>query len=126
LRKEPKLYLWDWSQVSDEGARLENMVASHFLKLSHFFYDTEGLKINLNFLRDQDGHEVDLLLSLGQKPLIAVEVKNKDTQISKHLKYFQKKLAIPYSYQVVGQKDVDFKQDGVRVISADKFLGGII
>src|ERR1039457_3161733 len=39
LRKEPKLYLWDWSEVSSEAARLENIVASHLLKLCHFLYD---------------------------------------------------------------------------------------
>ncbi|MFH0920513.1 MAG: AAA family ATPase, partial [Fibrobacterota bacterium] len=27
LKKEPKLYLWDWSEVRDEGSRFENMLA---------------------------------------------------------------------------------------------------
>jgi len=34
-RKEPKLYLWDWSEISDEPVRFENCVASHLLKLIH-------------------------------------------------------------------------------------------
>ncbi len=28
LRKEPKFYLWDWSEVPDPGARLENLMAA--------------------------------------------------------------------------------------------------
>ena len=35
LRKQPKLYLWDWSLVSAEGGmRFENLVASHLLRAS--------------------------------------------------------------------------------------------
>ena len=45
LRKEPKMYLWDWSQIEDEAARLENIIASHLLKMTHFLYDTEGYKV---------------------------------------------------------------------------------
>src|SRR5262245_15627027 len=36
LKKEAKYYLWDWSEIRDEGARFENLVASHLLKFCHF------------------------------------------------------------------------------------------
>ena len=36
LRKQPKMYLWDWSQIEDEGNRLKNIVASHLLKTLFF------------------------------------------------------------------------------------------
>ena len=42
VRKEKKLYFWDWSHVADRGARFENMVASHLLKYCHYVEDTEG------------------------------------------------------------------------------------
>jgi predicted AAA+ superfamily ATPase len=29
VRKERKLYFWDWSRVEDSGARFESMVAGH-------------------------------------------------------------------------------------------------
>ncbi len=32
LRKEPKVYLWDWSLVKEPGARAENFIACHLLK----------------------------------------------------------------------------------------------
>ncbi|MBI5306207.1 ATP-binding protein [Candidatus Wolfebacteria bacterium] len=126
LRKEPKMYLWDWSQIEDEAAKLENMIASHLLKMAHFLYDTEGHKVELNFLRDREGREVDFLITVNKKPWMAVEVKLNDDEISKNLKYFAKKLKIPFVYQVIKEKNVDFTQNNIRVISADKFLSGLV
>lgn len=39
LRKQPKVYLWDWSVINDPGAQAENFVASHLLKAVHFWTD---------------------------------------------------------------------------------------
>lgn len=126
LRKEPKMYLWDWSQIKNKGINLENIVASHLLKTSHFLYDFEGYKVELHFLRDIEGREVDFLVTVDKKPWLAVEVKSSDEQASKHLKYFVKKLKIPFAYQVVKQPGIDFWQDKIRIISVDKFLSGLI
>ncbi len=126
LRKEPKMYLWDWSQVPDEGAKLENMVASHLLKLCHYLYDAKGFKAELFYLRDIEKREVDFLVAIDKKPWIAIEVKTSDQNVSKNLLYFGKKLAILYLYQLVKIPDVDFIQDNVRVMSVDKFLKGLV
>ncbi|MFH1895856.1 MAG: ATP-binding protein [bacterium] len=126
LRKEPKMYLWDWSQISDRGARLENMAASHLLKLVHYLHDAEGYQAELYFLRDTAQREVDFLVTVGKKPWFAVEVKESQQEVSGHLKYFMAKLGIPFAYQVVGEAGVDFLKDKVRVISADKFLTGLV
>ncbi len=127
LRKEPKLYLWDWSQVEDEGKRFENLVASHLLKAADYFYDREGLKTEVFFLRDMDQREVDLLISIDKKPWMAVETKTSfDGNISKNLLYFAKKIGIPLLYQVVKEEGVDVTRNGVRVLSASKFLSGLV
>jgi len=126
LRKEPKVYLWDWSQIDNEAARFENMVASHLLKTIHFLYDTEGYKAELYFLRDREGREVDFLISVNKKPWMAVEVKLNNKEISKNLKYFSERLKIPFIYQVIKEKGVDFTVNGIRAISADKFLSGLV
>lgn len=126
LKKEPKMYLWDWSQVSDQGARLENMIGSHLLKLCHYLYDAKGYRVELFYLRDMDQHEVDFLITVDKKPWIAVEVKSSDRKVSKSLRYFGEKLKIPFQYQLTAEKDVDFLQDKVRIMSADKFLSGLI
>lgn len=126
LRKEPKMYLWDWSQVENEANKLENIVASHLLKFVHFIYDTEGYKAEIFFLRDLEGREVDFLVTINKKPWFAVEVKSQDKTVSKNLIYFAAKLNIPYSYQVVSEPGNDFWQGDVRVISASKFLSGLV
>jgi hypothetical protein len=126
LRKEPKLYLWDWSEVPDYAARLENIVASHLLKLCHFLYDAHGYKADLHFLRDVDGREVDFLVSLDGAPWMAIEVKASGSSVSKHLHYFRSRLSVPYCYQVVGEKKIDIMTDGIRVTSAENLLGALI
>lgn len=127
LRKQPKLYLWDWSEVSDDGgARLENLVASHLLKAVHFLYDAYGYKAELNFLRDLEGREVDFLLTIDKKPWMAVEVKEGKSFSFRNLSYFGEKLKIPFLYQLVNTEGVDFYQKGIRLISVDKFLSGLV
>jgi len=123
LKKEPKLYLWDWSEVPDErGARLENIVASHLLKMCHFLNDVEGYKTDLHFLRDAEAREVDFLVTESGKPWFAVEVKSNSREVSKSLPYFGDRLDIPFLYQAVSEKDVDIRKDKVRIISLDKFI----
>ncbi len=126
LKKEPKLYLWDWSEVEDESARFENLIAAHLLKFVHFISDYEGYKAELYFLRDVDKREVDFLVAIDRKPWFAVEVKLNDTTLSPHLLYFKERLSIPYIYQVVKKSPVDRREKGARIISAGKFLSCFI
>ena len=42
-----KLYLWDWSILENEGAKFENLIASHLLKFVDFFQDSQGQKNKL-------------------------------------------------------------------------------
>ena len=115
VKKERKLYLWDWSSVPDPGARLENMVASHLLKLCHFREDTEGHRMELRFLRDTDSREVDFVVLENRKPLFAVEVKTGERAVSPAIRYFKQRTRIPRWYQVhLGLKDVVV--DGVRIL----------
>ena len=115
VKKSPKLYLWDWSAVEDEGARFENMVASHLLKLCHFVEDTEGRRMELRFLRDTDGREVDFVVLRDRRPLFAVEAKAGERGVSPAIRYFRARTAIPAWYQVHrGTKDV--VADGVRIL----------
>ncbi|MCL4456193.1 MAG: AAA family ATPase [Nitrospirae bacterium] len=126
LKKEPKLYLWDWSEVQDESARFENLIASHLSKFVHFITDYEGYKAELYFLRDVDKREVDFLVTIDRKPWFAVEAKLNDTALSPHLLYFKERLSIPYAYQVTKKSGIDRLEKGIRIIPADKFLSGLI
>jgi len=125
-KKEPKIYLWDWSQLEDRAAKLENIIASHLLKAVHFLRDVYGYKAELHFLRDRDGKEVDFLVTIDRKPWFAAEVKSQDKAVSKNLIYFAGKLRMPFVYQIVEDDGADFEKDNIRVISASKFLTGLV
>lgn len=126
LRKEPKLYLWDWSEVEDKSKRFENIIASHLLKFCHYLYDVKGVKADLFFLRDVDGHEVDFLVTVNRKPWFAVEAKLDETNPSKNLEYFRSRLSIPYVYQVVFPSGTYISSRDVVVVSADRFFTALV
>jgi predicted AAA+ superfamily ATPase len=119
VKKEMKLYLWDWSAIDDPGARFENLVASHLLKLCHFVEDTEGHRMELRFLRDTDGREVDFVVLRDRKPWFAVEAKVSDRDPDRALRYFKKRTSIPTWFQVhLGARDAVI--DGVRLLPLSK------
>ncbi|MEY4065131.1 MAG: hypothetical protein RIR26_1339 [Pseudomonadota bacterium] len=99
VKKEQKLYLWDWSLIEEPGARFENFVASHLLKYCHFIQDTQGHKMELRYLRDTDKREVDFVVVQNKKPLFAVEAKLSDAALSPHIKYFSERTSIPAYFQ---------------------------
>ena len=125
IKKQPKLYLWDWSEVNDPSARFENLVAAHLLKTCHYLYDHEGYKAALFFLRNVDKKEVDFLVTVDQKPWFAVEAKLSERTISPALYYYKERLKIPFVYQVIMETGVHRFANGVHVISADRFLTGL-
>lgn len=126
IKKEPKLYLYDWSEIDDEGARFENMLASHLLKFVRYIAESEGHKINLNYLRNVDKKETDFLVTVENKPWFAVEAKLNEDSLDPNLIYFKERLNIPFIYQVIKKDKVDILKDGIRIISASKFLTGLI
>jgi predicted AAA+ superfamily ATPase len=126
IKKEPKLYLWDWSEVEDTSSRFENMVAVHLLKFCHFIYDYEGYKAELNFLRNVDKKEVDFLVTIENKPWFMVETKLSAKEVDKSIFYFKERLDIPFAYQVVKETGIHRLIKGVNLVSADRFLSSLI
>lgn len=120
IKKQNKLYLWDWSVIANPGARFENLVASHLLKYCHFIEDTEGDRMELRFLRDQFGHEVDFIVLKNKKPDFLVECKTGESQVSRNIRFYQNKIKNIECYQVhLGQKS--FQTDNVRVLPFYEF-----
>ncbi len=62
LKKTQKIYLWDWSELESAGAKFENMVASHLLKFCHYHEDYYGHRMELRYLKDVEGREVDFVV----------------------------------------------------------------
>lgn len=120
VKKEQKLYLWDWSTVADPGPRFENFIAAQLLKYCHFIEDTQGFRMDLRFLRDTDKREIDFVVLKDNQPLFAVECKTGEKDINPALFYFTERTRIPEFYQVhKGEKD--FEKKGVRVLPAHTF-----
>jgi hypothetical protein len=126
IKKLPKLYLWDWSEVDDAAARFENLVAGHLLKLVDFLHDYDGYRTKLYYLRNVDNKEVDFLVTVDERPWFAVEAKLADQSPAASLLYFKRRLNIPFVYQVVQAAGIDHLRDDVRIVSADKFLASLI
>jgi predicted AAA+ superfamily ATPase len=125
LKKEQKVYLWEWSQVEDPGARFENLVASHLLKLVQYLVDAEGYRARLHYVRDRDKREVDFLVCVGNKPWFLVEAKLSETSPAPALRYFGDRLGVSLRYQVVRDGGRDFVRDGVHVVPAGRFLRAV-
>jgi predicted AAA+ superfamily ATPase len=100
VKKERKLYLWDWSMTPEGGPRFENLVASQLLKHCHFIEDTEGHAMELRFLRDTDRREVDFVVLKDRKPVFAVECKSGERAVSPAIRYFAERTTIPRFFQV--------------------------
>lgn len=121
VKKEQKLYLWDWSVIPEDGPKFENFIASHLLKYCHFVEDVEGFRMDLRFLRDMDKREIDFVVLRDEKPLFAVECKTGEKKINPALFYFMERTQIPQFYQVhTGKRD--YNKKGVRVLPVHTFI----
>src|SRR6266568_490409 len=101
------------------------MAQARLHKFCNFLENREGHKVELRYLRDRTGREVDFLVALGGKPWFAVEAKLSETSVDPALRYFQERLKIPCVYQVVRDGRRDFVEGGVRVLPAERFLGAL-
>ena len=123
VKKEQKLYFWDWSRVPEGGFRIENLVASHLLKYCHWLEDTEGYRMELRFLRDTDKREVDFVVLRDGKPEFAVECKSGEENISSSMAYFVQRTPIPAFYQVhFGKRRSRHAPTGIHVLPFSEFV----
>jgi len=101
LRKEPKIYLWDWSQLDDAGARFENLVASALLKSVHLWTDLGYGEFSLHYIRDKEKREVDFVVIRDGQPWFLVEVKGSESaRLSPQLERFQGQTGASHAFQV--------------------------
>jgi predicted AAA+ superfamily ATPase len=122
VRKERKLYFWDWSQAKEGGPRFENLVAGQLLKYCHWIEDTEGYVMELRFLRDTDKREVDFVVLRDGRPEFAVECKTGEKSPSAAARYFKARTPIPLFYQVhLGTRDFGNAKTDVRVLPFRRF-----
>lgn len=131
LIKEPKIYLWNWAEVVDAGAKAENFIASHLLKAVHFWTDSGWGDYSLHYVRDKEKREVDFLIVKDEQPWMLVEVKkSSQAGLSKSLYYYQELLGVNFALQVA--MDLDYLpqnciQDGSpMIVPAKTFLSQLV
>ncbi|MPZ21729.1 MAG: AAA family ATPase [Luteitalea sp.] len=127
IRKAQKHYHFDWSLVQDEGARFENLVASHLLKWVHYQQDAQGRDLDLRYFRDVAGREVDFVVVDRRTPVLMVECKLADEVVAPPLKYLKGRWPACDAWQVSvrGRKDY-LTPDGIRVAPAPALLSTLL
>ncbi len=125
LKKEKKLYLWDWSQVTDPAARFENIVASHLLKAVHAWTDLGYGDYGLYYWRDKEKREVDFIITESLKPVVLIECKSSKETLSPHLTYLSKKLGNIPQIQLLDKPAVDYVKGNIRIVSAESYLAAL-
>ena len=125
IQKPPKVYFLDNADLVDDpnvgtgailprlnisGARFENLVATHLLKRLQFTEDAEGHRMQLAYIRDKEGREVDFAILKDGKLDQLVEVKLNEARVSTALRYYQGRLNPESASQIVGRLDRPFDE----------------
>jgi predicted AAA+ superfamily ATPase len=127
VKKEQKHYHFDWTLISDKALRFENLVACALLKWVHFQQDTFAEEIELRYFRDVDGREVDFVITKDAKPILFLECKWSDADVSPALKYMKERFPDGNAWQIsaMGHKNYVNKL-GIRVCPATEFLSALV
>lgn len=130
IKKENKLYLWDWSEVENKGARFENLIAAHLLKYCNYLTDTGVGNFELRYLRNKEKYEIDFLIMRDKKIFLIIEAKLTDEQPSSSWAKFMSSLSGAYGIQVVMKPQVhkiyEYPHYKILTISAANFLQHLV
>jgi hypothetical protein len=127
VKKEQKLYFWDWGQVPGEAARLENLVIAHLVRMAHWMEDALGERTEVRFARDVVGHEIDAVVIRKGRPWLAVEIKTDDRPLDSGLRYFLERARVQHAFQLslhgaVDRRLADVGGASVRMLPVATFL----
>jgi predicted AAA+ superfamily ATPase len=130
VKKEQKLYFWDWARAESEAARFENMIAMHLLRFVHWMRDVEGEKVELRYFRTRMGHEVDFIVLRASKPWFAVEAKLTEQPLDAGMRYLLERVDVPFAFQVFLRGGRERQVESVRTsrirhVSAARLLANL-
>jgi hypothetical protein len=123
LKKDQKIYLFDWTEIEEEGPRFENLVACHLLKACHFWEDSGEGDFQLYYLRNKEKKEVDFFLTKDKKPFFTVECKLNKSNLDTSYQDFSPYIRHCPHFQLVMSPNIwrSF-EDKAYVMSASSFL----
>ena len=128
IRKERKVYLYNYAQIDNEGSRFENMAALELLRAVSNWNERGWGNFSLHYLKNKAQEEVDFLIASAGKPILLIETKLSDDNASRNLIYFQNILNIP-AVQLVN-KDGIFKyikngKNKTLIVTAHNWLASL-
>jgi hypothetical protein len=100
LRREAKVYLFDHTSIDSPGARFENVVALHLLKLVDAWNDRGYGDYSLSYVRDKERREVDFVITERRRPYVLLEARLSGEPPSPALRYFRERLAPTHTIQL--------------------------
>lgn len=125
IKKDKKVYLFDYVQIDEESIRFENMIGLELYRAILNWNDLGLGDFSLHYIRNKEKEEVDFLICKNHHPILLIECKLSDENISKNLIKFQNKLDVP-AIQLVNKKHigriVTNQKNKILVISAPRWL----
>ena len=122
LKKEPKLYFYDWSLLTDPAIRFENLLAVSLVRMAARFSETGLGVFEIMYLRDTTKKEVDFVLIKDGRPVALFEAKEHSRVISQAGRYFSRKLSAPFFQIIRTSEKPETFPDNCFTIPAANFL----
>jgi len=124
LKKEKKVYFYDWTRAATEAARFENYAAVELKGKLDYWQDGGYGAFDLFYVRDRDGRESDFLVTRDSKPWLLVEIKLSRSSIAyQHKKHRHVLGDIPFIQLVLEDDVAEQSEPGVYQMSASRFFG---
>ncbi len=125
--KEKKYYFWDWGIHDDSGKRFENFLAVQLQRAVFAWNEWGKGEYRLMYVRTKDGRELDFVVVDQNRPILLVECRWGDKNLSPSVIYFKDRLGAPLAIQVTGLAgELRQYQRGLFVCGYDRFLSLLV
>ena len=125
LKKEKKVYFYDWTRVNEESYRFENYVAVEMKSKLDYWQDAGYGEFELFYIRDRDGRESDFLVVRDTIPWLLMEIKLKRSPIAyQHTKHRQVLGNSPFVQIVREENSAEKSEPGMYQMYASRSFGG--
>ena len=107
------------AEAAKGGRKRRGLVAAHLLKWVEYQVDTQGRPCELRYFRDIEGREVDFVVTEDGAPILLVECKSSDREISPALRYLKVRFPDAQAWQIsAGGRNEYVSPEGIRVAPA--------
>lgn len=125
IRKEHKIYLYDYTELQDPGILFENIIACHLLKACHYWTDLGYGHFGLHYARNKQKTEIDFVITKNNRPWLAVETKVTSQKVTEPVVNLLNQLKCPLV--LLSEKSVEPTRSetptgAVTYIGVDRFL----